>query len=97
MGSDPEANPEDLDEDVLQGLKEAGVHRLSLGIQSFEDDVLRWLGRAHTAADACRVLELVTQIGFRKSSVDLILSLPMRHQSVLGESFHGYDGSTSHT
>ena len=71
-----EANPEDLDEDVLQGLKEAGVHRLSLGIQSFEDDVLRWLGRVHTAADACRVLELVTQIGFRKSSVDLILGLP---------------------
>ena len=61
-----EANPEDLDLPTLKNLKAAGVDRLSLGIQSFDDAVLKWLGRVHTGADAKSVLEDAQSVGFEK-------------------------------
>ena len=71
-----EANPEDLDEACLESLKAAGVDRLSLGIQSFDDEVLRWLGRAHDGKRAQEVIQQAQVAGFTELSVDFIFGLP---------------------
>ena len=51
-----EANPDDLTSDRIKELAGSRVNRLSIGIQSFEDDQLRWMNRAHSAAEASRNL-----------------------------------------
>ncbi len=71
-----EGNPEDLDEDVLASLVGAGFNRLSLGVQSLDDDVLERLGRVHTASDAEAVVVAAREAGFRSVSVDLIFGHP---------------------
>lgn len=70
-----EANPEDLDDERLARLFDLGVTRLSLGAQSFDDDVLRWLGRAHDGAHARAVVRAAVA-RFSRVSVDLILGVP---------------------
>ena len=70
-----EANPETVTEELLLGLREAGVNRLSLGVQSFADDDLRYLGRVHDGHRARRALELAMQI-FARVSIDFIYGLP---------------------
>ncbi len=64
-----EANPRDLDRDGYRRLLDLGVNRLSLGVQSLDDGVLRELGRHHSAADARRA-------GFENLNLDLILGWP---------------------
>jgi len=71
-----EANPKDLDLDGYRGLREIGVDRLSLGVQSLDDTVLREMGRLHGAADAREAVERARRAGFRSTSVDLILGWP---------------------
>lgn len=71
-----EANPEDVDETSLQAWRRLGVSILSLGIQSFDDGELRFLGRRHDAATARRAVELALAAGFETVSVDLIYGLP---------------------
>ncbi len=71
-----EANPEDLAPGTLARLFAAGVNRLSLGVQSFDDEVLRWLGRAHDGAAATRVVEEALHAGFERVSLDLICGVP---------------------
>lgn len=71
-----ELNPEDAEEDYLQGLKDLGVDRLSMGIQSFFDQDLEPMNRVHLAADAYRALEVATKVGFEKLTVDLIYGVP---------------------
>ena len=71
-----EANPEDLDETILESLKAVGVERLSLGIQSFDDGVLKWLGRAHDGKRAQEVIQQAQSAGFTELSVDFIFGLP---------------------
>jgi len=71
-----EANPHDLDPDGSRALREAGVNRLSLGAQSFDDGVLREMGRFHTAEDTRRALESALAAGFENLSIDLILGWP---------------------
>ncbi len=70
-----EANPEDVDADCARGLVDAGFTRASVGTQSFADDILRWLGRAHTAAQACAAVEAFMQVGV-SVGVDLIVGVP---------------------
>lgn len=70
-----EANPETVTEELLVGLREVGVNRLSLGIQSLAEDELRYLGRIHDSSRARRALELV-QSDFERVSIDLIYGLP---------------------
>lgn len=70
-----EANPDDLSEDYLIELKEIGINRLSIGIQSFFEDDLKMMNRAHNSIEAQRCLELVTQY-FGNISIDLIYGMP---------------------
>lgn len=72
-----EANPNDfLTMDKLQVLKNYGVNRLSIGVQSFDDAILKKIGRTHTSADVHRALQNVAQAGFDNVSIDLIFRLP---------------------
>jgi len=70
-----EANPEDLERATPGALRAMGVTRLSLGVQSFFDDDLRWMNRAHDAAQAERAVE-ATAAAFDTFSVDLIFGVP---------------------
>ncbi len=71
-----EVNPDDCSRDYLRGLREIGIGRLSVGVQSFFDADLRWMNRAHTALQAEKAIEEVQAAGFDAFSVDLIFGLP---------------------
>lgn len=71
-----EANPESLTPEVARGWRRAGVNRLSLGTQSFDPHVLRWMGRLHGAEGAVRAVQTAREEGFDDVSVDLIFGLP---------------------
>lgn len=70
-----EANPEDVHPEILQTCRRAGVTRLSLGVQSFAPDTLKFMGRRHGAEQAFRAAELILAAGF-KLNIDLIFALP---------------------
>ena len=72
-----ECNPEDLSEKKLNELKESGVNRLSIGIQSFDNSVLKWMNRAHTADKAIACVDLAQKRGFKNISIDLIYGVPL--------------------
>lgn len=71
-----EVNPEHVNPDAAARWVAAGVTRVSLGVQSFDDTVLASLGRAHTGDQARRAVELVARSGVRHISVDLIAAVP---------------------
>ncbi len=71
-----EANPSDLSHERLAGYRRAGIDRLSLGVQSFNDRELALLGRRHDAAQAARCLGWAREAGFRSVSLDLMLGIP---------------------
>jgi oxygen-independent coproporphyrinogen-3 oxidase len=71
-----EANPDDLSTAKFRALRESGVNRLSIGIQSFDDTVLQFLNRAHDAASSYRCVEEARNNGFDNISIDLIYSIP---------------------
>ena len=71
-----EANPGTLDTARLQGFRDAGVNRLSLGVQSFSDAQLRALGRIHDADAARRAIEVALASGFERVNIDLMFGLP---------------------
>ncbi len=78
-----EANPDDLTKQKLLDLRKAGVNRLSLGIQSFDTNILRFLNRAHNSEEAARCISLAREVGFDNLSIDLIHSIPGQDQSLL--------------
>ncbi|MCG3089177.1 radical SAM family heme chaperone HemW [Sporosarcina cyprini] len=71
-----EANPDELTEEKLRVLKEGGVTRLSIGVQSFDDELLRKIGRTHGSHDAEKVIDKARAVGFENISIDLIYGLP---------------------
>lgn len=71
-----EANPGDLSLEKLKILKESGVNRLSLGVQTFNDELLKRIGRVHRAKDVFETVEKAKTAGFENISIDLIYSLP---------------------
>ena len=71
-----EANPDDLTRQKLVELKSMGVNRLSIGIQSFDDTVLTFFNRAHSATEALQCVALSREVGFDNLSLDLIYSIP---------------------
>ncbi|MEO6548417.1 MAG: radical SAM family heme chaperone HemW [Ferruginibacter sp.] len=72
-----EANPDDITPAKLIQWKNAGINRLSVGIQSFADDELRWMNRAHTAVDSLRCIKDIQEAGFTNYSIDLIYGSPL--------------------
>ncbi len=77
-----ELNPSTVERSRLPGFRAAGVDRLSVGVQSFDDEVLRRLGRAHRADEARGTLDAARAAGFENLSLDLIFAAP-------GQTLHG--------
>lgn len=71
-----EANPDDLNRDKIAALKANGVNRLSIGVQSFIDDYLKWMNRAHRSTEAIACIKESQQVGIDNISIDLIYGLP---------------------
>ncbi len=71
-----EANPGTLTVEKLRGLREIGVNRLSFGVQTFDDILLKSLGRTHTGAEAVEALEMARRTGFDNVNLDFIYGLP---------------------
>lgn len=71
-----EANPDDLTPDYLEGLRKAGVNRLSIGIQSFIDRDLKLMNRRHGSKQALEVVPLAKAAGFDNITIDLIYGVP---------------------
>ncbi|MEZ5023880.1 MAG: radical SAM family heme chaperone HemW [Chitinophagales bacterium] len=71
-----EANPDDLTKSYLTDLKEAGVNRLSIGIQSFDDDLLKYMNRAHTAEESWAAIQNSLTAGFESLNIDMIYGIP---------------------
>ena len=71
-----EANPGSLTPETARRWRELGVNRLSIGVQSFDDRALTWLGRLHDSSEANRAVERAHRAGFENVSVDLIFGLP---------------------
>ena len=76
-----EANPDDITSDKLAVLRDLGVNRISLGVQSFDDRDLRFLKRRHTADQAVKALERFKGAGFAKVGLDLMYGLPGQTES----------------
>ncbi len=71
-----EANPDDLNPQALANWRSLGIDRLSLGIQSFQDQILKAYNRAHTSKEATQAIQLARAAGFEKFSIDLIYGYP---------------------
>jgi putative oxygen-independent coproporphyrinogen III oxidase len=71
-----EANPNELSKEKLQLLKEAGVNRLSFGVQTFDDELLQKIGRTHRQLDILQTIETAKEVGFTNISIDLMYGLP---------------------
>lgn len=71
-----ETNPDDITADKLAAWRGLGINRLSIGIQSFVEDDLRWMNRAHNASQALQSIQLAQQAGFNNITIDLIYGTP---------------------
>lgn len=72
-----EANPDDITDEKLSQWKTAGINRLSVGLQSFLDEELKWMNRAHTAAESLICIDKIKAAGFDNFSIDLIYGSPL--------------------
>ena len=71
-----EANPDELTHENLVVMKNNGIHRLSLGVQSFDEDILKRLGRTHSNEHVYNTIQMAKDIGFTNISIDLMYGLP---------------------
>ena len=71
-----EINPEDVNDSTIEIWKKNKINRFSLGLQSFEDDLLKYLNRKHTGEDGIVAINKIKQAGFSNISVDLIYGIP---------------------
>lgn len=71
-----EGNPGTLTREKLQILRRAGINRISLGVQSFDDALLRQIGRIHTVQDVRQGVRLIREAGFKNLNLDLMFGLP---------------------
>ena len=76
-----EVNPEDVSIEALEGWIECGFNRISIGIQSLDDEQLDWMNRKHSADEAVHAVYLARKAGFKKISVDLIYGIPFRSKN----------------
>ncbi|MCP3898967.1 MAG: radical SAM family heme chaperone HemW, partial [Desulfobacteraceae bacterium] len=71
-----EINPGTIDKEYLSNLNSLGVNRLNIGVQSFQDDILKFLGRIHSAKQAQKAIEYSRDAGFKNLGIDLIYGIP---------------------
>lgn len=71
-----EMNPGDVTKEYLQALRQTGINRLSIGIQSFQGELLQLIGRRHNAEQAKEAVKLAQEAGFDNISIDLMYALP---------------------
>lgn len=71
-----ECNPEDVDKDFVDKLKSLPVNRVSMGVQTFDDDRLRFLGRRHNRSKAVDAVHVLQDIGYENISIDLMFGFP---------------------
>ena len=71
-----EANPDDINRSILKEWRSSGINRLSLGIQSFRDEDLTWMNRAHNGSQAIECIKAAKDEGFDNFSADLIFGTP---------------------
>lgn len=71
-----EVNPEKVSRSLMEGFAQAGVNRVSLGVQSFDDKLLQALGRRHDSRQAVEAIEAIVQAGIVNLSIDLMYELP---------------------
>ncbi|MFC7393293.1 radical SAM family heme chaperone HemW [Scopulibacillus cellulosilyticus] len=81
-----EANPENLNETKLKLMRSYGVTRLSLGVQAFQNDLLKEIGRPHSRTDVFDIFQKARQAGFNNISIDLMFGLPNQTEKMLKES-----------
>lgn len=77
-----ECNPDDLTPDYAAGLRELGFNRLSMGIQTFNDGILRTIGRRHTSDQAIQAVRNARTAGFGNISIDLMYALPGQTEEI---------------
>jgi len=78
-----ELNPDDVGPELLGALARAGVDRLSVGVQTFDDEALRWLGRRHDSRQSLAALEAIRRAGFPVLAVDVMLGWPGQDERAL--------------
>ena len=71
-----EANPEDVTAEKAEAWRKMGINRISMGVQSLDDEQLRLIGRRHTATEAIEAVDAIKKAGFDNFSLDLIYGLP---------------------
>ncbi|WP_353948021.1 radical SAM family heme chaperone HemW [Sporolactobacillus sp. Y61] len=81
-----EVNPENLNEEKLDLMKQHGVSRLSVGVQSFDDALLKTIGRAHSASEAEEAIRRIRSAGFHNITLDLMFALPGQTETSLHRS-----------
>lgn len=77
-----EANPDDLHPKKLEDWKALGLDRLSIGIQTFDAEILRFYNRAHTSEESLNAIKLAKSAGFQKLSIDLIYGFPSDNHKI---------------
>ncbi len=75
-----EANPDDITAKKLEGWLQEGINRLSLGIQSLDNQVLQWMNRAHNEVEVIQAMDLIRQSGIDNYSVDFIFGIPNQEE-----------------
>ncbi|MCD6163240.1 MAG: radical SAM family heme chaperone HemW [candidate division Zixibacteria bacterium] len=71
-----EANPESVSPDLLKNLHDFGINRITLGVQSFNDNLLKTLGRPHNSETADKAIDMIYNAGFENIGIDLIFGIP---------------------
>lgn len=78
-----EVNPDDVTQDKLSAWRAMGINRLSLGIQTFNEALLKYLNRAHNATQALASLQMIAEAGFANFSIDLIYAIAGQSEQML--------------
>jgi len=71
-----EINPGTVTSDYLENIRSLGINRLSIGVQSFDDSILKFINRIHSAEEAVKTVKIAQEAGFENISIDLIYGLP---------------------
>jgi oxygen-independent coproporphyrinogen III oxidase len=83
-----EANPDDINKNLLAKWKAVGINRLSVGLQSFKEAELKWMNRAHNATQSLQCLDDIEAADFKNYSVDLIYGSPLQSNEDLKNNFN---------